>query len=424
MKLIYIFLSFFIFLLVIHFVIKMKYGFWYYQPVIHSYDLIRLFKSPQIIHIALPTKNIKYYQSDESIIKTYKFYDIINDNNIKKQFIDLISNHYLKTNHGNVYSPKYDNIFPYFIGYDNPCFFSFYFNPLSNINSDISKEKITKLPTFKITDDIIGAMTSRPLNITLNDKYISALLSKDFKVYYIEFLCVNEMYRKKGIAPQLIQTHEYNQRHINKEIQVSLFKHEDKILEGIVPLCVYKTYGFDIKKYTIMNINTEQFFPYKLIQFKKYNPDLLEFITTQKTNNFFEVFIEPNSANIEELLKTNNLYLFALCDVNKKIKSLYFYKNTCVTINKDRGPILCLSGTLMSKEISDKDFIYGFKKSMMIIVKKYGYDYLSIENISHNDILLNDFITNNKEIVVSPTAYFFYNLIFPTIQSNKFFIFC
>jgi hypothetical protein len=103
---------------------------------------------------------------------------------------------------------------------------------------------------------------------------------------------------------------------------------------------------------------------------------------------------------------------------------LYIYKNTCVTIDINRGPILCLIASLKNISVSFDDFIYGFKISMSILSKKYGFDYFSIENISNNDIILSYINDNIEPIVISPTAYFFYNLIFSKINSNKFFICC
>ena len=44
----------------------------------------------------------------------------------------------------------------------------------------------------------------------------------------------------------MIQTHEYNQSHKNKNICVSLFKREEE-LTGIIPLTIYKTYCFPLK---------------------------------------------------------------------------------------------------------------------------------------------------------------------------------
>jgi ribosomal protein S18 acetylase RimI-like enzyme len=75
---------------------------------------------------------------------------------------------------------------------------------------------------FSLIEDkkIIGIMTSRPIHIAINNNDKDA----KFDAYYVDYLCVDKMFRKKGIAPQIIQTHEYNQRHLNKNIVVSLFR--------------------------------------------------------------------------------------------------------------------------------------------------------------------------------------------------------
>ena len=77
-----------------------------------------------------------------------------------------------------------------------------------------------------ITDrKIISAITSRPLNVLINNDKNNK--NTNFRVYYVDYLCVDKLYRKKGIAPQIIQTHNYNQRYLNKNIVVSLFNREE-----------------------------------------------------------------------------------------------------------------------------------------------------------------------------------------------------
>ena len=121
-------------------------------------------------------------------------------------------------------------------------------------NSKLQKAKALKDLTFDfsglkftgktINDNLlVGLITSRPLHVQIN-------LGSTFKkidVYYVDYLCVNKIWRKKNIAPQLIQTHEYNQSHSNRKICVSLFKREEE-LTGIIPLTVYKTYCFPLRE--------------------------------------------------------------------------------------------------------------------------------------------------------------------------------
>jgi hypothetical protein len=56
-------------LFLIYIYIKLKYGFWFDQPVFHVYDLIYIFNPPGIINHSLPEKN-KYtnFKNIETII--------------------------------------------------------------------------------------------------------------------------------------------------------------------------------------------------------------------------------------------------------------------------------------------------------------------------------------------------------------------
>jgi hypothetical protein len=160
-------------------------------------------------------------------------------------------------------------------------------------------------------------MTSRPLNVLINNDIKSNNIK--FTVYYVDYLCVDKFNRKKGIAPQLIQTHHYNQRHINKNIVVSLFKREDE-LTGIVPLCVYSTYGFPVDKWRKPKELPGQ---YKLLEINGTNFRFVhDFIIMNKNN--FDIVINTDMSNILELIKTKNIFVYAiLCD--EKIICCYFY---------------------------------------------------------------------------------------------------
>ena len=54
---------------------------------------------------------------------------------------------------------------------------------------------------------------------------------------------------KKELLHKSFKHIDYNQSHLNKNIVVSLFKRENE-LTGIVPLCVYSTYGFSVNKWS------------------------------------------------------------------------------------------------------------------------------------------------------------------------------
>jgi len=431
-----IFILFIVCGIIVNIYLKSKYGFWYYQPVIHSYDLFRLLQKPGIISPDLPSLNSSASQrfliTDPKTLYTSKVSDLTSRE--CTHFQALIIRHYLHTHDGNVYEPKSTNIWTYFIGHEYPCFISFYNEPIYYLDDVISP---ISLANNIIEDRVpIGSITSRPLNIYFNNVPVPVPVP----VYYVEFLCVNKKNRKHGIAPKLIQTHEYNQRHKNTKISVSLFKHEDHILQGIVPLVVYSTYGFPITKW--MKTPPPKIHPpYKMVAITPENiPDLIDFMKSQRT--VYDVFIEPSIANVIELIKTDNIFIHVIFDLNsstsssasgQQIVAAYFYRKSCVRIEDGQGEVLTLFGSLLNSnpntDLNPENnvdlttlFILGFKNSFYTIAKKHQFGFCGIESISQNITIINHLTNKTKPTIISPTAYFFYNYIYPTVHSTQIFI--
>lgn len=390
-----------------------KYGFWYYQPVIHSYDLFRMMCSPQVINPGLPLHSDsgpRRFFMGSSIIRTMR--DDSLEQRQRAHFVALISDYYLKNKDGNVYSPGSNGLWPYFVGHDHTCFFSFYYNP--TYYNCVASGAI-------IEDAVpIGTICSRPLKITFCSGGGDVL-----EVYYVEFLCVKDEYRRKGIAPKLIQTHEFNQRHGNKQIAVSLFKHEDKILQGIVPLTVYTTYGFPIKYWMRGGAPPPLDGRYKMLAITPQTmPDLIDFMAAQRACGAYSVFIESAIANVLELIKTNNIFIHAVLDnESHKVVAAYFYRHSYVRLEEGAGPILTLFGSLYDAEAcEDALFMAGFKQSFYAIAKKWGFDFCAIENISKNGELIQGIRQHTEPTIKSPCAWFFYNYIYGSVASDKVFI--
>jgi len=381
-----------IFLIYIY--IRIKYGFWVIQPVFHVYDVSYMFNPPGIIQHSLPDKN-KYTNFKD--IDTIVFSELTSIQ--KTRFSNLIRANYLQ-NKDNIFSPQLENIVPYFIGYNDKSFISFYYKDENMI--DLKKGNM-------ITDrKIISAITSRPLNVLINNDKNNK--NTNFRVYYVDYLCVDKLYRKKGIAPQIIQTHNYNQRYLNKNIVVSLFKREDE-LTGIVPLCVYSTYGFHVDKWTKP---AELSGEYKLLEINSTNFRFVyDFIRVN--NSKFDIVINADVANILELIKTKNIFVYAiLCD--EKIICCYFYRKSCVQIEKGLEVLSCFASIC---DCEENVFIQGFKISFWKISAENFFGFCGIENVSNNNIIINNIILKTKPLIVSPTAYFFYNFAYPTFNSEK-----
>jgi hypothetical protein len=372
--------------------IRIKFGFWVNQPVFHVYDFSYMINPPGIINENLPGKN-KY--TNFKNIDTIVYSDV--SDLMFNRFLNLIKLNYLR-NKDNIFSPKSENIKPYFFGHNDKSFVSFYNE--NNFMIDLKKGTT-------ISDKlIIGAMTSRPVNVIINngDK------NSNFPAYYVDYLCVDKLYRKKGIAPQIIQTHHYNQRHINKKIAVSIFKREDD-LTGIVPLCVYSTYGFNVSKWTKPN-NLDAM--YNVVEVNMQNIHfLLDFIKIN--NDKFDIIINSSVSNIIELIKTKNIFVYVII-IDNQIICAYFFRKSCVQIEKGIEVLSCFASI---QKCDDNIFIQGFKISFWKIAAENYFGFAAIENISNNNIIINNLILKTTPIIISPTAYFFYNFAYPTFKSDK-----
>jgi hypothetical protein len=379
-------------IILVHIFIRLKFGFWALQPVFHIYDIGYMIKPPGIINESMPEKN-KY--TNFKNIETILFSELTSLQ--IQRFINLIKTNYLQ-NKDNIFSPQSENIIPYFNGHNDKTFVSFY----NEDNHMIDLKKGTTITDKKV----VGAMTSRPIYVVINNGHKEA----KFCAYYVDYLCVDINNRKKGIAPQLIQTHHYNQRHINKKIVVSLFKREEE-LTGIVPLCVYSTYGFPVTtwtkpeelsgQYTLLEINPQNF------------RHLFDFISN--SGRKFDIVINTEVSNIIELIKTKNIFIYVIM-VDDNIVSAYFFRKSCVQIQKGMEVLSCFASIC---DCDDKLFIQGFKISFWKIAAENYFGFSAIENISDNNIIIDNIKTKTKPLIISPTAYFFYNFGYPTFKSNK-----
>ena len=392
-------LGFIIVIIVIFFLyVRLKYKFWALQPVFHFYDVYYWFINVGVIRKELPEKN-KYVNLKN--ITTRVFEEI--DELTKKQIVSLIRLNYLR-NGENVFNPKKENIDSYFIGHNAKTFWSYF----------SEKEILIDNKTGKIIEEnkIIGVMTSRPLHVKINK-------GSSFDVYYVDYLCVNKDWRKKNIAPQLIQTHEYNQSYNNKNICVSLFKREEE-LTGIIPLTIYKTYCFSLKNN--FNRNEQLDVRIKLLTGDKLNIYYLyNFINEMIKNEMIkkmDIIIYPEISNIVELIESKNLFIKMLV-IDGNIEAVYIFRKTCTYIENEKEILSCI-GSINGNILTNEEFIKGFKMSLWSIIKdNKNFKYVTIEDISDNACIINNICIKMYPIAISPMAYFFYNFAYNSFKSEK-----
>jgi len=361
--------------------VKLRYKFWSLQPVFHYYQWWYWLYPVGILNNDLPEKN-RFVNLNQ--IVTTKFNEI--DNIHLQSYISLIKNHFL--NYKNLsFNPEDKNIVSYFESNNISPYFSLYFE---------NEKLITKEQNIIYNKKLIGGITSRALNVYIKNK-------EPFHIYYVDYLCVEKSKRNKSIAPTLIQTHVYNTRRMNNSINTFLFK-KDSNLNGIVPLTLYLTNSYNIKEWDLPELTHPSF---NVLELNKQTLQLFfEFIDI---NNQFKCYISCNPENLLRLIETNNIYGYIVRN-NNDVIGVYLFRNSTTLFNKEK--VVDLFFSLSKKDKNKDNFILGFEKSVLLCYKKGYFTYLSIENTSHNNYIID--ILNNKKYKpykTFPTAYYFYNYI-------------
>ena len=371
------------------YMVKIQRGFWYIQPVFHYYNFSYWLASPRIINPQLPSTN-KYVN-----LKNIEIFDITKKDEPRiQQFIALVREHYMRTE-TSAFLPHDNDILSHFTGHLCTSYCCVY----------------------KKQDDnnIIGAITSRPVN--------GVISGINIEMYYIDYLCVDKLERGKNIAAQLIQTHEYMQRQLNPEIKVCLFKREED-LTSIVPLTVYTAQCYDCTelsndKFTdnnnnIMNVSLTVTLDVTWTQ------SIQEFYTDDRIISKFITRIIPSLENINALIVSGNMYIYTITK-NKKIVAIYVFKRPRVVFDEDKELIVCITSAYNDILISIDDFKWGFEQCINKPMFK-PFNYLTIEAIGDNQIIINGLSGICLPKYVSTYAYYLYNYIHPSVSSNECFI--
>ena len=345
--------------------IKIRYRFWYLQPVNHYYNW---FCKRGIILSELPEKT-KYTNTKN--VRTYNFQKL-HENDLKHilSMLELTK----------------DKFVPHFAHTSQPSFVSIYLK-----NDILSNNKGLPIERQKI----VGCITSRVINVSI--------YSYNLDAYYIDYLHA----KKLDVEEQLFQTHEYNQSHLNKSIAVSLFRRETR-LPSIIPAIKTKIYNFNLLKWSQ---------PSPL-------DSCLTLVLGDKQNiyyfyNFFKglkkwsLSVIPDMSNIMEQVATQNLYVMMIMQ-DHDIKAVYIFKHINDTT-------LCLLSSIQDK-IETNDFICGFFNAIKKIIEKHIYTTLLIEDLSFNGKIIDQILVKWYPTSVKDIYYYWYNYCCPTTPFEKSFI--
>jgi len=364
--------------------------FWSIQPVFHIHNIFNLFKMKTIINPDLPKLN-KYCNLID--IKT-NYFEYISDNTL----IDVIN--FLKKNYTDPFNGKYiceiNSFKPYFESCKNSSFVSIYNqNKILNYNNSLIDSR-----------EIVGVVTSRPVNITFKNNNI-------FPAYLIDNLCSN---KNKDIEFQLIQTHEYFQRHNSKNTKISLFKCQNN-RNDIVPLVSFEKYNFTIDERKYNNELNNMFNGYyNIVKITEQNINLfINFVYKNKEK--FTCLILPDYANLLNLIKNENIFIYVLL-VKSNIECCYIFRNSNLMYNNNKS-IECFASINNSNDFNI--FVNGFYYSLMKINKILNCKYLLIETLSHNNVIIDDLYEKFHLNFINPYTYLLYNYIHYPLFKNEVF---
>lgn len=373
--------------------IKITFRFWSLQPVFHVYDLWYYISPPGIIQSELPERN-KYCNDINIAFSPFTSTDKKNVDD----YLELMKKCYLQ-NGDNQFLPTKEVFLSYFTGHNSTAFLSLYYEDellLDSKEGDTVKRK-----------RLIGGMTTRPLRITMNNGKKEAF----FDCYYVDYLCVDTEYRKRGIAQQLIQTHEYHQRRQNQQVQVSLFKREGT-LTGIVPVCVYNLYGYNLITWK-KPVPLDPRMP--LIEVGPTNiQHALDFMKSHAVQKKFDITIVPDLANLLELIKMKAIHIYIILKEHK-VQALYFFRKSCTYIKKG-VEVVTLYASINQTE-NPTIFGRGYINALWKICTGTDFQFAGIEDIADNGEIIDSIKV--KPDLTTPCAYFFYNFAYSTFPSKR-----
>ena len=353
----YIFYLLISLIIILYIWIKLRFQFWSRQPVFHIYNIYYWLFYQGIIQKELPEKN-KFYA-----------YNYQTDNYIPRDsLVEFIGEHFLN---------RQDIVY----------------KPTIEAMTSLFKQSIQPLITTYYKDNqLVGCITARRLTISLNN-YTSPTRI-EMPCYYIDFLCVHKNYRKQNIAPNLIQTHEYNQREKTK-VLVSLFKREGE-LNVIVPLVLYKTYGYVIYKWKqeiiTLAISAQQ----------------LVYILSRLNHLICKII--PNLSTLIDLVKSKLLTLWIIGNIDN-VAALYIFRDTQTNYRKKQC-VECLGSYNFT--LSHDIFLKGFTSSL----SQSTYGFVFVENLGDNNIINQLLGHQQTPSTVCPMAYYLYNYVYKPIKAS------
>ena len=368
--------------------IRVKMHFWHTQPVFHIHNLKYWINPPGIINAKPPPVNKFVNLTNNTLINV----EDISGNSFTSitSICKFIGDYYI-THESASYKPSESDIMAYLQCSNQPAFFNIY--------------KEDPLP-FMTESDMLGVISGRLLNVTLKNKK-----TLSFPVYYIDNLCVNPGYRKKGIAPEMIQTMYYRISRENPKVNAYLFKREGQ-LNMIVPLVCYDTYVFDMTKFKADTILTASM---SLSEIGPAQLNLFIAFIKEQTKKF-ECIILPDVSSVLNLIKLGKIKIYGILFQGELI-AVYIFR-LLELYYEEKKAVECI--TILSTEPPDI-ISAGFAMSWEKIKVTDKCDIVFVEGTANSSAVIKALTANPsvKFNFKSPTAFFLYNYASYSVKSAK-----
>jgi hypothetical protein len=291
--------------------------------------------------------------------------------------------------------------------------------------------------------DINAAIISYPILIS---NHLDPSITK---IFYNDLFVVD----KTATRPQeLINTHEYNKSFLlNDDLNtITLFKKEIELYSGIVPFINTTSSTYHIKSaellrvcsavstkdISLLSISAASSSSNKGINNVNYLMDFMD--------NLFKLSMIPLfcSVGVDTILcwiKEKIFFVYALIQPSTgKLIAIYFFKDTNIIyeVGDDIGAtpapaaaaghknIQFLIGFSMieKQDVAKNDAFYiGFIMALNDIVNKVNLDFkiLTIENIGHNNTILEHWNKKNNPFIETAVGYYFWNYCIPRIMHKE-----
>lgn len=392
--------------------IKMQYPFWNQIPALHTYDWHRRFlysEKPYIIRV-LPKKT-KYYES--RLVKTERFCRLTPEK--QTELTELLQNSYLPSDRV-FYSIQLPDLAAQCAG----SLVSVY----NQLEEDIQlNEDASAFESKSRVRKIEGAVTSRPINVSISlgagdARYI--VLEPGF---IMDYICFDRRASSSRKIRQLFHSHEYNQRLLTPDRNITVFKKEVELCEALVPLVKYTAFTFYLRhRIQPLRLPTN----WQIVRIQKEHQshlhDYMNRVASLKEPIGFRVSITAEIGDIITLLQTNQLFAYVLRGPDKEIGNrldtvyaIYFFRNAHMKYEDlDAGDTIHFMAAFCNTNNAELYF-QGFLWALRAVINDFPSrpKMLMMDDIGHLRAIVRKWTGTHDIVLRTPCAYYLCNYVVP-----------